>query len=443
MELAIIKSLSILSAVIYGIQIFRYSKKIVTLKANVYLSTSCVIAVSIFFGWLSFQNILYCFIYILMYAAFVSMYLICFKGNLIVFLFASGNFIFHLLCVKGILITMMAFCMNVSMHDVISHPMLRSLTTIILFVSVSVFLVFFRMVYSEEKINRLIEEISQVKLITAIQAVLNTTLVGITLVYSYDVNVQWLSFYHFLLSFMMVLGFYVIFKYCVGVCLQKDYQEKEEILKFQIESQLQQYQNQSRYIKDLRRIKHDYNNQMAGLGYIAETGDYEKIREYLRDLSNEVNMSKVSYVQFSNHYLIDAILQDVYIKVRELKIKFEALVSVSILPLSDFEICTVLSNLMNNAIEACQQVEENQRFINVKSDMVGNYWIIKIANSFDGIYEKVNGKLITRKKDKNQHGLGVETVEKVVMEHEGEVQIRPNLKDRIFEVFVFLPITKE
>lgn len=440
MEITIIKGLSILSAVIYGILVYEYSKKIVILKANNILSMLGAIVTSVFFGWLSFQNIPYYIIYILMYLSLMTMYIVCFKGKFLVFMFASGNFIFHLLCLKGIIITTAAFLMKSTMYEVVLNSTIRSLTTIILFMSASLFLFFFRMVYTEEKINRLVLEISQVQLITTIQAVLNVTLIIATLVYSYNIDVIWMTFYHLLLSFMMVLGFYVIFKYCIGVCLQKDYQEKEEILKYQIQSQLQQYQNQSRYIQDLRRLKHDYKNQMKGLSYIVESGDYEKINQYINDLSDEVNASNLSYIQYSNHYLIDAILQDVHAKTQEYKIKFEAMVQIEKPPLSDLEICTVLSNLMNNAVEACLRVDESERFIKVCSRVVNDFWVIKVNNSFDGIVTEENGRLITRKKDKNQHGLGVGTVRKIIKEHDGEFEIQAKSKEKIFEVFIYLPV---
>lgn len=440
-DLLIFETLNVVTSIIYGLMMLQYSKKIVTLRVNDKLSILYTIATSILIGHLSFQSIPYYYIYTLLYIVFLVSYFVGFEGKPIAFLFASGNFLFHLLCLKGIIVTFVSFVLETTMYDIIVNPFTRSLTTILLFSSASVFLVMFRKVYSEEKVNLLLANTVQVKMIASVQGVLNVTLVIATLIYSYDISGYWITFYHLLLSTMMIIGFYIVFKYAIGECLQIEFKENEEILKYQIQSQLEQYRKLSQHIKDLRRLKHDYNNQIRGLGFILESGDYEKAKEYVSEMDGEINANNLSYMQFSNNNLIDAIMQDAYSKAHEENIKFVAKIQVENIPLTDLEICTVFSNLLNNALEACKKAENDKQYIVIHSRVINHFWTIQIMNGFNGIVLAEKGKLVTTKKDKNQHGLGVETVEKIITSYDGEFEIRPHTEKKEFEVFILIPIT--
>lgn len=443
MNLLAVKGLSILATVIYGLMMLQYSQKIVTLKVNKYLAMMVAVAVSILFGFLSFQEIPYYVTYTFMYIVFILCYTFGFSGKMIAFLFASGNFIFHLLCLKGLIVTLTSIVMKTSMFQVIENPIVRSITTIILFVSASIFLLGFRLVFTEEKVNLLVKDTSQVKLITTIQGVLNIVLIFATLIYYYEIDIVWITVYHLQLSIMMVIGFYILFHNCVATCLQKEFKEKEESMKYQIQSQLEQYEIQSRYIKDLRRIKHDYNNQIKGLGYILESNDWQKAKEYVKELGVEINASNLTYVQFSNNNLIDAILQDINTKAQEHGIVFKARVQGESLPFTDLEICTIFSNLMNNALEATAKIKKSLRFIEITSNEVNGFLVIKIENSFDGQLKLANGKLQTLKKNAKQHGIGVQSVERILHEHKGNVEIRTNLETKVFQVFLFIPVRED
>lgn len=440
-DLLLFETLNVVTSVIYGLMMLQYSKKIVRLRVNNKLSILYTIATSILIGHLSFQNIPYYYIYTLLYGIFLISYFVGFEGKPIAFVFASGNFLFHLLCLKGIIVTFVSFVLETSMYEIIVNPFTRSLTTILLFSSASVFLVMFRKVYSEEKVNVLLANTVQVKMIASVQAVLNVTLVLATLIYSYNINGYWITLYHLLLSTMMIIGFYIVFKYAIGECLQIEFKENEEILKYQIQSQLEQYRKLSQYIKDLRRLKHDYNNQIRGLRFILESGDYEKAKEYVNEMDGEINASNLSYVQFSNHNLVDAIMQDTYSKAQEEHIKFIAKIQVEKIPLTDLELCTVFSNLLNNAVEACRKAEKDKQYIVINSRVVNHFWTIQIINGFNGIVKAEKGKLKTTKIDKHQHGLGIETVEKIIASYDGELEIRPRMEKKEFEVFILLPVT--
>lgn len=441
MKLIIMYGLSILSSIAYGLMMQQYSQKIISLKVNKVLSILYTVTVSVAFGCLSFQDVPYYYIYCTMYITFLISYYLGFEGRLPVLMFASGNFLFHLLCIKGIIVSVMALGMHTSMDEIITNDVTRSLSTVLLFSSASVFLIAFRRVYAEEKINLFVQDIAQVKFITLTQCVMNIILIFATQIYYYKTRSMWLTIYHLLLAIMMLIGFYVIFRYCIGVSEQKALREKEEVLEYQVQSQLEQYKKQSVYIKELRRLKHDYSNQIKGMRYILETGEYEKALEYAREMDGKISVSSISYVQFSNHGLIDAIFQEVSSKAQERQIQFEAQVSAEHIPFTDLEVCTVFSNLMNNAVEACMKVE-GARFIHAKSKLVSAYLIIKVENSFDGKFKLANGRFETMKRDKSQHGLGLETVERIVKNYSGEVEIRPNADEQVFEVFLLIPLAE-
>lgn len=92
------------------------------------------------------------------------------------------------------------------------------------------------------------------------------------------------------------------------------------------------------------------------------------------------------------------------------------------LSLSSFDLTVILGNLIDNALEAAMSVNEN-RFIDFKMDYSKGMMIIKISNPYSRDVKMENGKIITSKKDKVNHGLGLKSVNEVLERYNGMTKI--------------------
>lgn len=134
---------------------------------------------------------------------------------------------------------------------------------------------------------------------------------------------------------------------------------------------------------------------------------------------------------------------------REKGIRFDLQVSpLSRLPFGDREICSLFGNLLDNALEACERVMEEEKtakestindqkaqlWIQVKIEQKKQLLFIEIANSADQSPERKERKLLTRKKDSSLHGYGLKSVERIVEEHDGVIFY--DAEDRVFTVKV-------
>lgn len=91
--------------------------------------------------------------------------------------------------------------------------------------------------------------------------------------------------------------------------------------------------------------------------------------------------------------------------------------------LTTFEICTILFNLIQNAIEACRKIPvKKQRIIQIEMLVYENKQYIRIRNTVDEKVKLQHGTLYTTKLDRNDHGFGIQNVVEIVKEHNGTIE---------------------
>lgn len=86
--------------------------------------------------------------------------------------------------------------------------------------------------------------------------------------------------------------------------------------------------------------------------------------------------------------------------------------------------CTIISNLLNNAIEACEKIQEDKRIIEFEIAGYNSQIFISVCNSYD-MESIINQKqkFITTKEDKLNHGIVLENVRMTVKKYDGDMRI--------------------
>lgn len=104
------------------------------------------------------------------------------------------------------------------------------------------------------------------------------------------------------------------------------------------------------------------------------------------------------------------------------------------------DVCSIFSNMIDNAIEACIKIKDKDtnRFIKIKGTMVNGFFVIKCENSkINDIKFKYNN-IKTDKKNSYLHGIGVKSIKSSVQKYDGDVFI--DYQDYIFIVKIYIPI---
>ena len=100
--------------------------------------------------------------------------------------------------------------------------------------------------------------------------------------------------------------------------------------------------------------------------------------------------------------------------------------------LNDIEICSLLGNLIDNAIEACEKHVDEHRFINIKIQDKKGFLFITLKNSIHSKPKIEKGVFITSKEDKITHGYGLKSVNRIVKKYEGDISY--TIEDKTFEI---------
>lgn len=98
--------------------------------------------------------------------------------------------------------------------------------------------------------------------------------------------------------------------------------------------------------------------------------------------------------------------------------------------------CILLGNLLDNAIEAVRGLDREKREIRVRMMTPNNMFLLEIQNSYEGVRKKVQERYLTTKSDHNLHGLGLDSVKRIVEKNGGFLEISD--ENQIFQVNVTL-----
>lgn len=181
-----------------------------------------------------------------------------------------------------------------------------------------------------------------------------------------------------------------------------------------IEKQMREIQNMYRQIRGWR---HDYRNHIQNMKIQLYEKNYGKLEEYLEQLAEDLDT--VDTVIKTGNVMADAILNS-KLSVAE-KMNVQTNVKVSIpekIQMSDVELCSVLGNLLDNAIEACSNLPENERFIRIYIGRLKGQLYCSVQNSA-GKVKKEKGEYLSTKE--GEHGYGLFRIDRVAKKYGGYV----------------------
>lgn len=232
-----------------------------------------------------------------------------------------------------------------------------------------------------------------------------------------------------LITISVILNIWVTISLIFSVLASRHSQDMISLLNSQISLQISHYEKLDRLNSDMRRFRHDYINHLhsvLSLIKMNESGDAEK---YIENLLKIEDTPVIAY--HTGNHLADAILSDKSEKLGSLgKISFEGMIPSEF---DNVELCTVLSNSLDNAAESCEKCGGGD--ISIKSGISHGYLLIKITNPTDK-----NARFDTippsSKADPANHGLGLLSIEQIARKHDGKVTV--HCADGIFELSVLL-----
>lgn len=206
----------------------------------------------------------------------------------------------------------------------------------------------------------------------------------------------------------------------------------------QLQVQYEYYKNRQEDFANVRELYHDMKNHLLVLQNQLETVQKEK---YIKNMLEDMKGFEY-YIETGNEFLNCIINEkqkaavskgiDFYSEIEFSEIQF----------INPMDVCTIFSNAIDNAIEACDKISDSElKRITVKAKKVKEFLSITFENSnFDTVI--LESQMIkTSKSDKQLHGFGLNNIRKVVEKYQGDYKIKVEVGK--FILYILLPCITE
>ena len=229
-------------------------------------------------------------------------------------------------------------------------------------------------------------------------------------------------------NILICISFGLLLMNIIVFCLINDILKREvritenRLLLERVKNETEMYRTISENYDKQKKREHEYKNKLAFIAALAYENRVDEINHYLKQYNDEI-MLHTDLID-TNNVIVNAILNLKYQEAREKGIIFVIKVNdLSDLRIQDEDIVLMLSNLLNNAIEASEQCENpviKMKFIKDEHKI-----IISVANTFLRSPVIVGDRYVTTKTEEtDRHGVGLENIKEAVEKYDGSCVIR-------------------
>lgn len=199
-----------------------------------------------------------------------------------------------------------------------------------------------------------------------------------------------------------------------------------------IEKQVREIQNMYRQVRGWR---HDYRNHINNMKIQLSEGNYDMLSGYLDELADDLDT--VDTIIKTGNIMADAILNSKLNTAKKMNVHLNVKADLPAkLPMSDVELCSVLGNMLDNAVEACGKLPEQERFMRIYIGTLKNQLYLSVQNSAGTVRKKKGTYLSTKE---GEHGYGLFRIDRIAKKYRGYVN-RQNEKG-IFATEIMIPLT--
>ena len=195
-----------------------------------------------------------------------------------------------------------------------------------------------------------------------------------------------------------------------------------------------QYENLQQRIDEARQIKHDVRHHaLLSLEYLRG-GKLPELEAYLEQYCNSLNNTQT--IVYCQNYEVNSLLNYFVQQARQYGVTVDVQVQFpQDIALTETTLAVLLSNLLENAVDACKEIESGEKKISVRGKVSDGFVYFDIANNYTGVLHQTRkGDFLTTKEDGT--GLGLRSVSHLVKLHKGVLEV--DTKDNIFRVSVML-----
>lgn len=229
-----------------------------------------------------------------------------------------------------------------------------------------------------------------------------------------------------ILLVMNVLIFYIYIKLADDLRLRR----MNSVYEQQLELCERHQQEREISMLQLRDARHNMKNNLVSILAYAENGECEKIIDFVNEVMDEGGIT-LSSISNSGNIVIDSLIGYWYVRAQKKKIDFSVKISIPmVMPFKGADLCLILGNLLENAVEAAQKAEK-KKYIKIYLKYDKDNLLMFVANSYKGKLIKTKDKMLkSTKPDASNHGVGLSSVYRAVAKYQGTVMIEDSVPEQ-------------
>jgi two-component system, LytTR family, sensor histidine kinase AgrC len=234
---------------------------------------------------------------------------------------------------------------------------------------------------------------------------------------------------------LISLGYMLIFAGIASSSKVISLQYNYKIIENQVELQRQSYKKLSESNEMIYTLKHDTRHYIAAIKTMLVEENYSKALEYVEQFNQSERLKTIPAL--CDNFAADSIVR--YYMSIALDKGIDFCVNANIpenLGINPLDLCVILGNCLENAIDACDRLEAPQKKqITLSAGPVRTHIVFKIANSFDGKLIRINN-VIKSSKHEPGHGIGLSSIHETVNRYNGNVDY--NCTEESFEIVIMM-----
>lgn len=197
----------------------------------------------------------------------------------------------------------------------------------------------------------------------------------------------------------------------------------------------EQYQEIKNVYLQMRGWRHDYHNHIQTMKAYLAMNELNNLDDYFSQL--QTDLDSVDTIVKSGNLMMDAILNSKVTMMNQnmIRVNCKAILP-EILSINDIDLCVIVGNLLDNAIEACREIPEEKRFIRIYAEIAKSQFYLSIQNSATEEIDFNQRNYISSKR--GEHGFGIKRVSLLVDKYDGYLNLQN--EPGIFASEITIPI---
>ena len=247
--------------------------------------------------------------------------------------------------------------------------------------------------------------------------------------------------YRIFLSFgaliIMLIINILIFTIYLKLSEDLELRQRNVVYKQEIEFYSKYIEEKKNTMLEFRKAKHDLKHQLIYLLELSERRDYDELVAYLEKLIVKEPLDIVTIARTDNS-VIDALVNYKYATAKRHGIDFKVTLDVPMrMTYNNTDLCIILGNALDNALEANIRSNIDKHYIKLQMRLDVKNLVIIVENSFDGyIKRNKEGRLLSLKRNKENHGIGLQSIQNSVEIYNGFM--KPDIQNNVFKLKIVL-----